>query len=156
MTKKEMELEEQRSKRALDLMMRYIGLDIYVDGTIVYMNDDDDYDSAEPILIDGMPCKYIGYDVGRTDTTLEIYNNPKYAQKLLLWYIAKNGWGIDIMSITNRRPDTVGRLEIKFSNGVDYSSRVYKKDSLKYIDMVMALEQAPEFEFAELKELDIE
>ena len=156
MTKKELEIEEKNSKKALDLIMRHLGLDIYIDGTIVYTDDDDDFGSAEPILIDGMPCKYIGYPVDKTETTLEVYNNPKYTHKLLLWYIARNRWGIDIMSLTNRKPDTLGRLEIKFSNEVTYTSHVYKKDSLKYIDMVMLLEQVPEYEFAELKELDIE
>lgn len=155
MTKKELELEEKRNKQSVDLIMRHLGLDIFIDGTIVFSNEDDPFGAVEPILMDGMPCKYIGYPVEKTETTLEVYNNPKYAQKLLLWYIARNGWGIDIISLTNKKPDTVGRLEIKFSNGVVYTSHVYKKDSLKYIDMIMLLEHTPEYEFNELRELDI-
>lgn len=147
--------DEIRSIRALDIVMRTIGIELYVDGTLTY--EDEDNDTIEPVLIDGLACKYPGYPVNpNTELCLDVYMNPKLATRVFLYYISKKGYQINMMYLTNSRPDNLGRFEVEFGNGVKYTSHVYKKDSLKYIDMILALEDVFPTEYAELKELDIE
>ena len=60
-----------------------------------------------------------------------------------------------MQKITNARPDNIGHIEIEFANGVVYKSDAYYKDSLKYIDILMKLEQALPIEFERLRRYDI-
>ena len=154
MAKKVKMTDEYRAIRALDLLMRTIGLETYVDGSITY--EDEDECTLETVKIDGYVCKYPGTPTDRNEISLDIYNNPKFAVKLFLFYIAKMGYQINIMYLTNTKPDTLGRFEVEFANGVKYTSHVYTKDSLKYIDMVMALENVFPAEYEQLKEIDIQ
>jgi len=151
MAKRVIDVDVVKMHRALDLFMRYIGLDIYVDGSITYEDDDE---CVETVLLNGYVCKHIDYEVTPNDISLEVYYNSKNAAKLFLYYMGKLGYGINMMFLTNNKPDTIGRLEVEFANGVKYTSHVYNKDSLKYLDLIMRIENVMEGEFSQLKEID--
>lgn len=147
------EMDTYKMHRALDLFMRYIGLELYVDGSIMY---EDDEECMESVKFNGFVCKHIDYETGPNDISLEVYYNSKNAAKLFLYYMDRLGYRINIMCLTNvgNKPDSIGRLEVEYANGVKYTSHVYKRDSLKYLDLIMRLDNVMEDEFAQLKEID--
>lgn len=149
-------LEDARRIRVCtDTLIRFMGIEVYVDGSM-YIYDDDTC-TAQQIIINGMYCIYPneGYEPKQNEMIFDVYNNTRLMATMLSIYIANKGWGIDMQKITNNRPDTLGHLEILFSNGVKWTSNAYKKDSLKYLDMIMKLEGALPDNFAQLKGIDL-
>ena len=151
-----MDEEIRKSRECVDTLMRFMNIEIYVDGTLYIM--DYDTDEAQHIVIDGMFCIYPFGDreLARNEILFDVYNNTRLMSTMLAIYISNKGWGIDIQKITNNRPDRLGHLEILFSNGVTWSSNAYRKDSLKYLDMIMKLQGALPPDFERLKGLDID
>lgn len=153
-TKKELEKEDLCMRRAADTLMRTLSMELYADGSIIRL--DEENQTLEHVAIDGNICKYPGYELNSGEILFDVYTNSKNAFKMLMWYLASKGFMFDTLFLTNNRPDTLGHLEIDFCNGVKYKSHIYKKDSLKYLDMILALEQCYEWDFDDLKGIDIE
>lgn len=141
---------------ATDLFMRYVGLEVDSNGYIYYYNDDND--TITQLYLDGMKCVYPKFEVKdpKLEIALDVYNNPKQCAQILYFYNNNIlGYQIDMMFLTNSKSDTMGRLEVRYINGTVYDSNVYFKDTLKYIDMVMKMEQAVPMDFTRLRELDL-
>lgn len=156
-TKAMIALEHERVIRSIELYMRYLGLEIDNTGTIYYEDEDDMTRSI--IRVDGSICKYPDPKYIQDpyiEEMMDVYNTTKNAIKLFYYYINRLGYKIDYIYLTNTRPDTFGTLCIVFANGVKYESNPYLKDSLKYIDMVMQMEQAVPDEFDMLKGIDLD
>ena len=158
MTKKEKEAmqEFQNMEVAVDLMLRYIGMDVDENGYIYYYDEDENV--SEKIYIDGFACKYPEFPINdpKSEIILDVYNNTKICSHLVHYY-NKNimHYDVDISYITNARMDTIGRFEVRYANGAVISSNVYNKDTLKYIDFIMKMEEAVPMDFDRLRELDI-
>lgn len=158
MTKKEKEAmqELQNMEVAVDLMLRYIGMDVDENGYIYYYDEDENV--SEKIYIDGFACKYPAFPINdpKSEIILDVYNNTKICSHLVHYY-NKNimHYDVDISYITNARMDTIGRFEVRYANGAVISSNVYNKDTLKYIDFIMKMEEAVPMDFDRLRELDI-
>ena len=147
--------EIRKSRECVDTLMRFMNIEPYVDGTLYIM--DDDMEEVQHIVIDGMFCIYPdpNREPAKNEIPFDVYNNTRLMSTMLTIFIANKGWGVDMQKITNNRPDRLGHLEILFSNGVTWSSNAYKKDSLKYLDMIMKLQGALPPDFERLKGLDI-
>ena len=158
MTKKEKEAmqELQNMEVAADLMLRYIGMDVDENGYIYYYDEDENV--SEKIYIDGFACNYPAFPINdpKSEIILDVYNNTKICSHLVHYY-NKNimHYDVDISYITNARMDTIGRFEVRYANGAVISSNVYNKDTLKYIDFIMKMEEAVPMDFDRLRELDI-
>lgn len=158
MTKKEKQaiIDQQHMLDAADLMLRYLGMDVDEQGFISYFDEDECTD--EKIYIDGYACKYPSYPIEdpKSEMILDVYNNSKICSQLVHYY-NKNimNYDVDMNFLTNGKPDTPGSFKVKYANGVTIASNVYNKDSLKYIDFIMKMEQAVPMDFDRLRELDI-
>ena len=158
MTKKEREAmqELQNMETAADLMLRYLGMDVDENGFIYYYDEDENV--SEKIYIDGFACKYPAFPINdpKSEIILDVYNNTKICSHLVHYY-NKNimHYDVDISYIINARMDTIGRFEVRYANGAVISSNVYNKDTLKYIDFIMKMEEAVPMDFDRLRELDI-
>ena len=159
-TKAEINEEIFRAKGALDMLMCHLGLEVDPNSGSIYFIDEDT-DRMVDMYIDGLKCIYpfLRTDEPRPIQRGEIEFNPYFNTKLMLniveWYFAEHGYLVTMQKITNARPDNIGHIEIEFANGVVYKSDAYYKDSLKYIDILMKLEQAPPIEFERLRRYDI-
>lgn len=154
-TKAQMALEQKRIEISITLYMRYLGLDILDTGTLVFQ--DEDTDEYEVLRIDGNLCKYPDPKFIQdpyNETLMDVYTTTKNTIKLFYNYMMRMGYKIEMVYLTNVKTDKWGHLEVMFANGVKYISNDYYKDSLKYIDLIMQLEQAIPDEFAVLREID--
>ena len=124
---------------------------------VIYYYDEDE-NVSEKIYIDGFACKYPAFPINdpKSEIILDVYNNTKICSHLVHYY-NKNimHYDVDISYITNARMDTIGRFEVRYTNGAIISSNVYNKDTLKYIDFIMKMEEAVPMDFDRLRELDI-
>lgn len=156
MRKKKSEImeEQRRITETYNILAMYLGLERYVDDTI-YCNEDDE--EIEHLMINGYYCKYPSPDAipGNDEIIFDTYNNTKLMNAVLMWYISKKGWQVEQFLYTNPKPDAVGHLEIKFTNGVVHKSQVYYKDSLKAIDLLLQYEQAAPGDYQRLRGIDI-
>ena len=156
MTKAEMEKEEKRKIEASELMMRYLGLEVDEFGYIVTTDDDGEIESR--INIAGKLCKHPLYQIDnpKKEIAMDIYNNLKFCSNLVYFYNKSHNYVVQMMYLTNTKMDTTGRFVIEYGDGNKFASDVYCKDSLKYIDFIMKLENALPQDFKHLRELDID
>lgn len=157
-TKAEINEENYRAKGALDILMCYLGMEHDSQGNMFIYNDDEDV-SLE-LYINGLKCIYPFVNqeipIQKNEIEFNVYFNTRLMISILDCYFAEKGYIVNIQKITNARPNTIGHVEIEFANGVVYKSDAYFKDSLKYIDIIMKLEQAPLIEFERLRSYDSE
>ena len=82
-TKKEMEKEDFCMKRAADTLMRTLNMELYADGSIIRI--DEENQTLEHVAIDGNICKYPGYELNNGEMLFDLYTNSKNAFKMLMW-----------------------------------------------------------------------
>ena len=159
-TKSEINNEIYRAKGALDMLMCHLGLECGPDGTIYFIDDDD---MMVNLYIDGLKCIYpfirtdgVIRPIQKGEIEFNVYFNSKLMMSVLEWYCIERNYLITMQKITNGRPDTIGHIEVEFANGVVYKSDAYYKDSLKFIDILMKLEQAPQIDFERLRSYDFD
>lgn len=118
-------------KKANMLIMEEIGLEIRK-GQRIY-----DQDTGLPVKINGMDIVAPGCLTGRKSVEFDPYNNRKMMGQLFGYFMDKQSdeTGVEVTTYYN----VDDRVECRMSDNEVIKSSSYKKDSLKYLDIIMQI-----------------
>ena len=92
-----------------------------------------------------------------TEMAFDPYNNIKLMISLLNMYIEiYEDSDILTLSLSTKKLNEYGFAELKFEDGRVVRGNEYFRDSLKYMDIIYALDGSAPPEFKRIKELDME
>lgn len=119
------------------LIMKEIGLEIGQYNRIV------DPDTAIELSLKGQSIVAPGAYCGHNTIEFDPYNNRKMMGQLFGYFANKiaGEYGVEILSFynINENNTTKGKLECKLSDNSIITSKEYKRDSLKYLDIILQL-----------------
>nr|DAR06495.1 MAG TPA: hypothetical protein [Caudoviricetes sp.] len=153
-----------------NFVFQRIGLEIDEQTGYLYCPDIIDYQSQKPLafVFDGfkyVPFKKPYCDLAETraeDTKLfDPYNNMALMQQCLGWFMVHQ-LGIDTnnevlsMGISNRKMNDPGYAFIAYFNKPELDGHIYNRDCLKYMDLILMLDDGLIIEYDQLRRMDME
>lgn len=164
-------LEEQAQKEALfqkntnkciALVTQKLNIIIGEGGYMYLVNsnmEDDGVGSTIPLILEGKKMKstMVGLEIDpMTEIAFDPYNNHKIVTGLINLYLETYYPGIDIqsLSLAGRHLNELGNAVLKLTNGQEFKSGNYYKDTLKYLDILYQMDGSAPPEMRVLKEMD--
>ena len=122
-------------KEVNNLIMQEIGLEVGRDQRIY------DQDTGSSIRINGMDVIAPGCYAGHKAVEFDPHNNRKMMNQLFGYFLNKysDETDIDVLSYYNVNTLDGEKIECKMSDNSTIRSKPYKRDSLKYTDIIMQL-----------------
>jgi hypothetical protein len=146
----------KNTKECADYILQRMVLDVDKYGYI--MRYDEENNELSYFTFGGKKCKYLeAYIDQRNEMVFDPYNNVKLSNGLLQYYL--NDYmekEVVMIFLSNRNMNEPGNTTILFTDGTKVSGHEYNKDSLKYLDMILVLDQGLKPDFSTLKGMDIE
>ncbi len=117
-------------------IMQELGLEPNSDKQII------DQDTGMPIAINGMPVVAPGCYGGKNSIEFDPYNNKKMMNKFFGFFLDKYSCenDVDVLAYYNiDGQDNTGSIECRLDDDSTLISKNYRRDSLKYTDIIMQL-----------------
>ena len=118
------------------LIMQEIGLEVGENQRIY------DQDSGIAIRVNGMDVVAPGSFRGRQTIEFDPHNNRKLMGCLFDYFLEKRAeeTDVDVLTYYNKdQSNNAGQIECRMSDNQTVTSKSYKRDSLKYTDIIMQL-----------------
>ena len=121
--------------------------------------EEDGVGSTIPLILEGKKMKstMVGLEIDPvTEIAFDPYNNHKIVTGLINLYLETYYPGIDIqsLSLAGRHLNELGNAVLKLTNGQEFKSSNYYKDTLKYLDILYQMDGSAPPEMRVLKEMD--
>lgn len=122
------------------IAMRELGFDIGPLNRLI------DQDTGEPVVMNGIPVVAPGCYVGAQCIEFDPYNNRKMMTILFSYFAEKHEaeTGVRVMVFAqNNFNDGYSNIECRMSDNSIIKSKMYKRDSLRYLDLMMQMNDGP-------------